>query len=109
MRSIPKRVLIHNATLNSTTSKDFWQNPTSDPISLNFVRFEPTDKLVNTSDNQEQQLVSIMFFDTRNSRPLNQEFNKNDTIVFNNKTYTVIQIDELYDGAKLHHLEIGLI
>lgn len=109
MSSIPKRGLKHSATLNTTINRDFWGNPTPATINLRFVFIQNDEELINTNTNQEQKLKAIMFFDIRNSRPKNQQFLKNDTVVFENKTYTIIKIGTKRDKGKINHLEIEMI
>lgn len=110
MKPIRKRLLIHSATLRQKTGHtDSWQNNDYNDISLTRVRFEPSNKLVQTPENQETQLLGILFYDSVNSRPLNTTFNPDDLLVFNGRTYTITVVEELYDDEKLHHYEIGLI
>ena len=109
MRPIPKRVLIHSATLMHETAPDIWGNSGTTDTDLTFIRIDPSDKLVNTSENQERILESLMLYDFKNSRPLNQTFEKNDKLLFDGKTYTIISIEKCHDRNSLHHLEIGLV
>lgn len=110
MRPIPRALLIHSATHKyGVPADDGWGNLTHpDTRTLEFVRFEPSTKLVMTKDNKEVQLSAVMFFDCVNSVPAAAEFVLGDQIIFDGRTYHVEMIDKLYDGQKKHHYEVGL-
>ena len=109
-RPIPRALLIHSATHKyGTLADDGWGNMTHPSSqSLEFVRFEPSSKLVMTKDNNEVQLSAVMFFDCINSVPAGATFAVGDQIVFGDRTYHVETVDTLYDRT-LHHYELGLI
>jgi hypothetical protein len=109
-KPIPRKLLIHSAIHNYSTTKDDWGNETwGDTEALTFVRFEPSTKLVKTKDNREIQLSAIMFFDCRNSRPLSVDFAVGDQIIqTGGATYTIEVVDFLNDEYGEHHYEVGL-
>ena len=110
MRAIPKKLLIHSATIKGVETSDRWGNePTSAPINLTFVRVEPSSKIVKDKQNNDLQLNAIMFFDAKNSQPNDVVFTQEQIIVFNGIEYNIQTIEPLYDDKKLHHYELGLI
>ena len=110
-RPIPRALLIHSATHKyGTLADDGWGNMTHPSSqSLEFVRFEPSTKLVLTKDNQEVQLSALMFFDATNSVPTGTTFAIGDQVIFDGRTYRVETVEPLYDKSALHHYELGLI
>ena len=83
MRPIPKRLLIHTATLHKIQNEDRWGNGTLDEgTELSYVRLEPSSKVVRDKNNAEIQLAAVLFYDCRNSRPKDQEFSEDDMIRF---------------------------
>lgn len=111
MRAIPKLFLIHSAVHRSGKTLDDWGNETwATETDLSRVRFEPSSKLVKTTDNTEVQLSAIMFFDCRNSKPNGEVFGLGDEIEFNDTKYTVVGGTEpLYEATRAHHYEVELI
>jgi hypothetical protein len=110
MKPIPKKLLIHSATIKAVTSTDRWGNKTTGaPVDLKYVRFEPSTKIIRDKQNNELQLSSTMFYDCKNSEPASAEFTKDTIITFNGTDYKVEVIEPLYDGHKLHHYELGLV
>lgn len=109
MLAIPKNLLIHSAVLQSSTENK-WQSEIRETIAeLKKIRIEPSSKLVTSKDNRQITLSAVLFFDLRNSRPLNISFEHGQKILFNGNTYTIETIEELFDNRKLHHYELGLI
>jgi hypothetical protein len=109
MKPIPKRLLIHSATIKAITSTDRWGTvTTTEPINLKFIRLEPTTKIVKDKQNNEIQLNNIMFYDCKNSIPRGLEFAENTIITINKQEHTINVIESLYDANKLHHYELGL-
>jgi len=112
---IPRHLLIHNAAHHyGVPTKDEWGNETyPDNRTLTNVRFEPSGKIVLdrgvSGANTEIRLSAVMFYDVQNSRPQDVTFQYGDSIVFGGQAYRVVSIDKLYDGAVLHHLEVGLV
>ena len=109
MLAIPKNLLIHSAVLQSVT-EDKWQSETTENIAeLKKVRIDPSSKLVTSKDNRQVNLSAVLFFDLRNSRPMNILFEHGQKILFGGNIYTIETIEKLYDDKKLHHYELGLI
>lgn len=110
MRAIPKSLLIHSVEFREKLEEDRWgQSTVSFEQTLSCVRFEPSSKIVRTTNNSEVQLSAILIYDCTNSRPKNFEFKLDNIISFNNQKYRVVFIEPLYDNKKLHHYEIGLV
>ena len=76
---------------------------------INFVRMEPSSKVIKDKNNNEIQLAATLFFDCRNSKPKNILFEEGDTIIFNKQKHKIQLIEPLFDEKKLHHYEIGLV
>lgn len=109
VRAIPRRLLIHKATLKTGNTTDKWGNPSWEyEQTLDWVRFEPTEKLKLTKDNKEIQCSLLMFYDCTHSRPLNTSFEVGQVVHWRNTDYEIVSIDYLED-ERPHHLEIGLI
>lgn len=107
MRPIPRSLLIHTATLEAAT-KDAYQDTTYQTVStLPRVRVEPTTKQVMSKDNTQTQLAAVLIADARNSAPV-PDIAVGQYVTWNSKRYRVETVDLLYDGRKLHHLEVGL-
>lgn len=110
MRAIPKSLLIHTVTLHKKINKDKWGKGELDQgTELTFVRIEPSGKMVRDKNNAEIQLVATLFYDCKNSRPMNLEFATDDLIVFNGVMHRVEIVEPLYDNKRLHHYELGLV
>lgn len=110
MKQIPKKLLIHNCTVNKPSTTDSWGNVTlSMSTSLTQIRIDPSSSIKKDKQNNDIQLTSMLFYDCKNSLPNSFNFEYDQKVVFNSKEYTVASIDYLYDRTKLHHLEVGLI
>jgi len=110
-RAIPKKLLIHSATLHNAGTQGIWTDTTETWLaSLNRVRFEPYNRIVKTVDNTDVQLAALMFVDTRNSEivPDGVSFAVGHVVVWNGIKYLVETVEPLYDDSALHHYEIGL-
>jgi len=108
MRPIPKKLLIHSATYKHTPVKDAWQHTTYTETTLKHVRVEPSSAIKTSKDNKELQLKSVLFYDCVNSSPAGVEFIEENKITFNGTDYSIASVDPLYDGTRLHHVEVGL-
>lgn len=76
---------------------------------INFVRIEPSSKVIKDKNNNEIQLAATLFYDCKNSKPQNASFEEGDIVVFNNQKHKIQLIEPLFDEKKLHHYEIGLV
>lgn len=118
LKPIPARILRSTATVEVCTGTDVYQRPTYTTQTVNRVHLQPTERIVKTTDNTDQQLTSILFVDARISSPaldwhaLLQSAHDNGgdmRVTVRGVTYTVISTDGLRDDTdKLHHWEIGL-
>lgn len=109
MKPIPKNLLTHSATYKHTPVSDAWGHTTYTETALKQVRIEPSSALKLSKDNRELQLKSVLFYDCRNSSPVGVEFAEGNKITFEGTDYNIASVDLLYDGARLHHVEAGLI
>lgn len=110
MRAIPKKLLIHSVGFRKKLEEDKWGKSTkSFEKTLSYIRFEPSSKIVRTTNNSEIQLSAQLIYDCTNSRPKHFEFEHDNIIEFNNQKYRIVLIEPLYDNKKLHHYEIGLV
>lgn len=109
MKPIPKRLLIHNAVLRKKTDEDAWGKKSTNDIKLNYIRIDPSSKLVQDKQNKQLQLVAILFYDCKNSIPRAFNFEEGQRIIFNNVEFVITTIEYLYDERKLHHIELGLV
>lgn len=110
MKPIPKKLLIHTVCRYEKFNEDKWGNYADEPKDeIRFVRFEPSSKIVRTVNNAEIQLSATIIYDCKNSRPKGVNFKLDDIITFNGEKHRVQLIEPLYDGQKIHHLEIGLV
>lgn len=109
-KAIPRRILIDTAVLKTNEVKDDYGKIISeDPINLTYIRVDETAKLKQSKTDQEEQLTAIVFYDCRNSRPLNVTFVKDQTLVYNGSERRIVTIEPIKDDSRLHHYEIGVI
>lgn len=115
---IPARILRSTATVKVCTGVDLYQNQTYTEYTVQHVHVQPTEKVIKSKDNTDQQLSSILFVDVRHSTPkldwhaLFQSAHDNGgdmRVVIRGITYTAASVDGLRDDTdRLHHWEIGL-
>jgi hypothetical protein len=118
LKPIPSRILRSTATVKVCNGTDMYQNQTYTEYTVDHVHVQPTEKIVKTKDNTDQQLTSLLFVDARRSTPaldwhaLFQSAHDNGgdmRVVIRNVEYTVEYVSgERDDTDKLHHWEIGL-
>lgn len=110
MRPIPRNLLIHEAVLHKISNEDRWGNEALDQgTTLEYVRLEPTNKIVRDKNNAEVKLSALMFYDCKNSLPRGISFKEDDIITFNGQSFKVQVAEPLYDRRRLHHYELGLV
>lgn len=108
VKPIPKRLLIHTATLSDVTVTAFQSEALQTAAVLQHVRIEPSTRLVTTKDNRQINLAAALFFDFRNSRPASVQFTVGQRITFAGAVYRIETVEPVYDDARLHHYELGL-
>lgn len=119
LRPIPFKILRSTATVKVCTAIDLYQNQVYGQVyTVNHVHLQPTERIVKSVDNTDQQLSSVLFVDVRHSSPaLNWAKLLHDAhklggdmrVVVRGIEYTVATADGLRDDTdRLHHWEIGL-
>lgn len=108
VKPIPRRLLIHTATLSDVTLSAFQAESLRTVAVLQHVRIETSEKLVITKDNRQINLAAILFFDCRNSKPSSVQFSVGQRITFAGAVYRIETVEPVYDDARLHHYELGL-
>jgi hypothetical protein len=95
-----------------------YQNQTYTEYTVDHVHVQPTEKIVKTKDNTDQQLTSLLFVDARRSTPAldwhalfqsAHEKGGDMRVIVRGIEYTVMGVDGLRDDTdRLHHWEIQL-
>jgi len=104
---IKRRLLIHSIEYKEKQEDDGWSGEYKEPQTINQVRVEPKTKLVRSGTGESVESTTTIFWDVVFSTPIT--FVKGSRITFNNNEMELRQVDEFYDGEKLHHLELRLI
>ena len=108
VKPIPRRLLIHTATLSDVTLSAFQSESLRTVAVLQHVRIETSEKLVITKDNRQISLAATLFFDCRNSKPSYVQFSVGQRITFAGAVYRIETVEPVYDDTRLHHYELGL-
>lgn len=119
MRPIPAKILRSTATVKVCTGVDTYQNQVyGEQYTVKHVHLQPTERIVKTKANTDQQLVSILFVDVKHSSPalnwaelLKEAHAKagDVRVIVRGFEYTVAYADLLRtDKDRPHHWEIGL-
>jgi hypothetical protein len=105
---IPKELLIHTIEYCEYIPGSPFGEAYEEPVTINFVRFEPSSKLIKgqSGNNESIQGVGVFFMDYTHSLPFIVPSDKS-KFVFDEKEYFVKQVDKLYaDSSIIHHLEV---
>ena len=115
---IPAKILRSTATVKVCTGIDQYQNQTYTTYTVKRVHIQPTEKIVKTTSNTDQQLSAVLFVDARISSPaldwralLEQAHNLGGDmrVIIRGVTYTVAACDGLRDDTDhLHHWELQM-
>ena len=118
LRPIPAKILRSTATVKVCNGVNMYQNQTYTTYIVRKVHLQPTERIVKTVSNTDQQLSSILFVDVRHSSPalnwaalLHEAHDKGGDVrvTVRGIEYTVATADGLRDDTdRLHHWEIGL-
>lgn len=118
LRTVPKRIMTHSATLKAVTETDRWGVATYTEYELHKVHIQPTHEVTKNSTDKNINLKSVLFYDPRISTPVvdwsalqsaSDVANGQMKVVYNGKEYTVWSIDLLPDDeGRLHHVEVQL-
>lgn len=118
LRTIPKRIMTHSATLKAVGTTDRWGNATYIEYQLEKVHIQPTHEVTKNSTDKNVNLNAVLFYDPRVSTPAvdwsalqsaSDLENGQMKVVYNGKEYTVWSIDLLPDDeGRLHHVEVLL-
>ena len=108
MLPIPLRMLIHEATLNEVERNDYGAEQDKLIATLKYIRFEPSTRIVHTTDNADVQCTATMFIDAISSWPVGISPSIGNSVVWEGRRYKVQDIQRLYDDNRLHHLEVEL-
>lgn len=118
LKPIPARILRSTATVKVCSGTDMYQNQTYDEYTVKRVHLQPTERIVKTGTNTDQQLSSVLFVDLRHSSPalnwaqlLKDAHDKGGDVrvIVRGFEYTVAMADLLRDDTdRPHHWEISM-
>lgn len=118
LRPIPSKILRSTATVKVCTAIDVYQNQTYATYTVDHVHLQPTDKIVKSKDNTDNQLSSVLFADRVHSTPFDwsgqleaaHRIGGDVRVIIRGTEYTVLAVDALRDDTDhFHHWEIGLM
>lgn len=114
-KPIPKRLLIHTATLTRKNDDSGFGGVGGESNEIEFVRFEPSASKQKTTVNDEKLIRGTLFIDRENSTPFLVP-NPDDEMTISNDPrisgiLKVAVCDIIYsdDRGSIHHLEVTLI
>ena len=107
-RPIKKRILIHEIEYREKVSDDFMGTQYRDGIIVSNVRVEPKDKISQNGTDKSVVANHLIFIDMFYTKPeyITSLIKAEDKILFAGKELEVVEVREIYDGSRLHHLEI---
>lgn len=109
MRPIPKRMLVNNVTYEEYISDTGEGSSYKTPITLSNVKIDEQKQFSYTANGKEVIGNAIIFYDLVNSSGLTEEPPNESIITFNDKKYTIKDLDILRAKDKApHHYEILL-
>ena len=118
LRPIPARILRSTAIVTVCNGTDLYQNQTHTTYTVKRVHIQPTERIVKSTGNTDQQLNAVLFVDARISSPalnwrelleIAHNFGGDMRVTVRGITYTVASADGLRDDTdRLHHWEIGM-
>lgn len=100
-------MLIHSIEYKEIEPDEGWGVVFKETKTINQVRVEPKTKLVRSGTGESVESTTTIFWDVVFSTPAT--FVKGSKLTFNGNEMELRQVDEFYDGEKLHHLELRLI
>ena len=119
LRPIPAKILRSTATVEVCNGTDMYQNQTYTTYTVAHVHLQPTERIMKTVNNTDQQLTSVLFVDVRHSTPAldwhgllqsAHDHGGDMRVTVRGVTYTVAACDGLRDDTdRLHHWEIQLV
>jgi len=108
VKPIPLHLLIHTVEYHEYDSNSPFQDSYKAPVSIEFVRVEPSNKLITNSNGESITSKATLFVDATFSNPI-PNFVEKSKIVFEGKEYYVHVVDTLYAMINTpHHWELIL-
>jgi hypothetical protein len=119
LRPIPSRILRSTAIVKVCTAIDMYQKQVYGKVyTVRRVHLQPTERIIKTATNTDQQLSSILFVDMRHSSPalnwrqlLQSAHDKGGDVrvIVRGVEYTMAAADLLRDDTdRPHHWEISM-
>ena len=110
MRPIPRSLLIHTATLEEAERDAYGDATYTTLATLSMVRVEPVTRQVLTGTDTQTQLTLLLMVDAKNSSPQaeNLRIATGQHVTWGGMRYRVETVERLFDGRRLHHMEVGL-
>lgn len=108
VKPIPLHLLIHTVEYHEYDPNSQFQDSYKTPVSIEFVRVEPSNKLITNSNGESITSKATLFVDATFSNPI-PSFVEKSKILFEGKEYYVHAVDTLYAISKTpHHWELTL-
>jgi len=110
IRQIPRKRLPNQASHKYNFTNNGEKRTAGSTHSLRYIKIDERQVLKKSRDGKEIVGNAMMFYDYKNSLPKELTFAKQDLIVFNGKTYEIVDIDVLRGNNNTpHHYEIMLV
>ncbi|MDC7224200.1 MAG: putative minor capsid protein [Spirochaetales bacterium] len=110
IRPIHRKLLPHTVSFYAYESKSTKGVVTyGEEQTVSHVRVERTKKSLINSQGESKDDKLELYYDRRNSRPVNLDFTKFSKVVFSDQEYIVRESVPVYDDSNnIHHWEVAL-
>ena len=109
MIPIPKKMLPNQATYLKYKADNGEGSSYEKPVILNHVKIDEQKQIVYTSNGAELIGNAMLYYDLVNSAGLEEKPVNESLIIFEDRTYTIVDTDVLRGNSnKPHHYEIKL-
>lgn len=108
MRPIPRGMLNHTAQLMQDTGDGYHGEALTPVATLTRVHVAVSVNEAEGRTDTRTEYKGLLMYDARNSLPRGVEFAPGQRVVYSGTVYRVEAVQPLYDGQRLHHVELTL-
>lgn len=109
MTSIPLMMLRHKCMLTVYENDGiFGERRAADEIMLKNVYVSLWRKKITSAGGEHEKISGMLYYDCQKSAPSDVHFAVGASVFFEGMELRITQVKLLYDGVRLHHIEVKL-